>query len=280
VGGFAGDCDGELLARWTQVGALTPFFRNHTALGTAHQEPWAFGEPFETICRLWIEFRYRLLPYIYTTAWQAASSGLPMMRPLALAFAKDRRTHHLDDQFLLGDALLAAPVGYPGQTWRRVYLPGGPWYDFWTGERHSGEVSVAAPLERMPLFVRAGAVLPLAPVMQHTGEWPPDALHLHIYPGDAESWLYEDDGHSLAYQAGEYHLTCFSCASTAGCLTVERDVEGPFDPGYDRFEVTVHGLEAAPQQGLVDGQPVALAFDAETGTARLSVGPWSRLEIL
>ncbi len=119
IGGFAGDCDGELLARWTQLGALTPFFRNHAAAGTVPQEPWVFGEPYESICRRWIELRYELLPYIYTAAWQAAQTGLPMMRPLALAFPADRRTYSLDDQFLFGDALLAAPVGYPGQTRRR-----------------------------------------------------------------------------------------------------------------------------------------------------------------
>ena len=275
VGGFAGDCDGELLARWTQVGALTPFFRNHSALGTRWQEPWAFGEPTESICRRWIEFRYELLPYLYTLAWEAAQTGLPMMRPLALAFPQDARTYSLDDQFLLGDALLAAPVGHPGQTERQVYLPGGPWYDFWTGERHSGEVTAATPLERMPLYARGGAVLPMGPVMQHTGEWPPDALHLHIYPGDGESWLYEDDGHSMAYRSGAFQRTRFVCQAGDGALTIRREVEGPFHPGYERFEIEIHGLEALPAQVLVDGQPADLAYDDGTRTARLSAGPWT-----
>ena len=169
MGGFAGNCDGELLARWTQVGALTPFFRNHSALGTAQQEPWAFGEPYESICRRWIELRYELLPYLYTAAWQAAQSGLPMMRPLALAFPEDVRTYSLDDQFLLGRRT-AGRAGGPARRSARggVYLPGGPWYDFWTGEQPSGEVEADAPLERMPLYVRAGSVLPMGPVMQHT----------------------------------------------------------------------------------------------------------------
>jgi alpha-glucosidase len=278
VGGFAGDCDGELLARWMQVGALTPFFRNHSALGTVQQEPWAFGEPYESICRRWIGFRYELLPYIYTAAWQAAQSGLPMMRSLALAFSGDRRTYSVDDQFLLGDTLLAAPVGRPGQTSRRVYLPGGPWYDFWTGERQSGEVTADAPLERMPLYVRAGSVLPMGPVMQHSGEWPPESLRLHVYPGSGESWLYEDDGHSLAYRSGEFRLTHFVCQDTGEGLIVSREAEGPFDPGYSRFEVSIHGLDAAPRQVLVDGLPVEASFDAEMRTIRLAIGPWTRLE--
>ncbi|HEM46014.1 MAG TPA: DUF4968 domain-containing protein, partial [Alphaproteobacteria bacterium] len=191
VGGFAGDCTGELLARWTQLGALTPFFRNHAAIGTHPQEPWAFGEPWESICRRWIEFRYELLPYVYTAAWQAAESGLPMMRPLSLAFPRDLRTYSLADEYLFGDALLVAPVHEPGQTWRRVYLPGDEWYDFWTGTRTSGSFNADAPLERLPLYVRPGSVVPMAPVVQHTGEWPPGVLYLHVYPGNGESWLYE-----------------------------------------------------------------------------------------
>jgi alpha-glucosidase len=280
VGGFAGDSDGELLARWTQVGALTPFFRNHSALGTTGQEPWAFGEPYESICRRWIELRYQLLPYIYTAAWQAAERGLPMMRPLALAFPEDLRTYSLDDEYLLGDALLAAPVGYPGQTHRRVYLPGGPWYDFWTGKLCRGEVTVDTPLERMPVYVRAGTVLPMGPVIQHTGEWPPEALQLHVFPGDGESWLYEDDGHSLSYQRGELRQTRFVAEMAGDDFAIRRLVEGPFEPGYARFEITVHGVGNAPQQVLLDGQPVSAAHDSGRGKAQLTVGPWSELRVV
>jgi len=286
TGGFAGDCDGELLARWTQLGALTPFFRNHSAAGTRPQEPWAFGEPYESICRRWIELRYELLPYIYTAAWQAAQTGLPMMRPLALAFPTDRRTYSLDDQFLFGDALLAAPVGYPGQTRRRVYLPAGAWYNFWSGEACSGDIEAGAPLERMPVFVRAGSVVPLAPVVQHTGEWPPPALHLHIYPGDGESRLYEDDGHSLAYQAGESRLTRFTCELSGPAsrrpsgfkMTVHRTVSGSFDPGYSHFDIHLHALPEPPRQVLIDGRPADTTFDAEQNTVRLAAGDWTRLE--
>ncbi|MGC9333074.1 MAG: glycoside hydrolase family 31 protein [Anaerolineae bacterium] len=280
VGGFAGDCTGELLARWTQVGALTPFFRNHSAHGTAHQEPWTFGEPYESICRRWIEFRYELLPYLYTAAWQATQTGLPMMRPLALAFPDDLRTYSLDDQFLVGDALLAAPVGHAGQTRRRVYLPGGPWYDFWSGDRLHGEVDAEAPLERMPLYVRPGSVLPMGPVIQHTGQWPPKALRLHVYPGDGESWLYEDDGLSLDYQQGDFQLTRFLCQSEAGTdLAVRREVTGPFDPGYNRFEVYVHGLGTAPRAVYVDGKQAKATFEPQSKAARLDLGGWTDLVI-
>jgi alpha-glucosidase len=279
IGGFAGDCDGELLARWTQVGALTPFFRNHSALGTCQQEPWAFGEPYESICRRWIELRYELLPYLYTAFWQASRSGLPVMRPLALAFPGDLRTYSLDDQFLLGDALLAAPIGRPGQYSRPVYLPGKVWYNYWTGERSSGDIEADAPLEQMPFFVRAGSVLPLAPIMQHTGEWPPEALKLHVYPGEGESWLYEDDGHSLAYREGACQVTRFFCDLAGGELNLRREVKGDYHPGYDRFEIQIHGLDAAPRALRIDGEAVDANFDPGTGTARLTVGEWSHLEM-
>jgi alpha-glucosidase len=279
VGGFAGDCTGELLVRWTQVGALTPFFRNHSAIATARQEPWAFGQPYESICRRWIELRYELLPYIYTAAWQAARSGLPMMRPLALACPHDLATYSLHDQFLLGDALMAAPVGYPGQRSRPVYLPGGDWYDFWSGERRAGRIEAEAPLARLPLYVRAGTVLPRGPVIQHTGEWPPEALHLHIYPGNGESWLYEDDGRSLDYQAGDFRLTRFVCQAAPGSLDVSRLAQGPYEPGYARFEIHLHGQDRAPAGVTLDGQPVEAAFDPDTGTARFAAGPWQELQV-
>jgi alpha-glucosidase len=280
IGGFAGDSEGELLARWTQVGTLTPFFRNHSAANTCRQEPWAFGEPFESICRRWIELRTQLLPYIYTTAWQASQTGLPMMRPLSLAYPDDRRTYSLDDQFLFGDVLLAAPVSRPGQTTRRVYLPGGTWYDFWSGEKLSGQVQADAPLERMPVYVRAGSVLPMGPVLQHTGEWPPETLNLHLYPGDGESWLYEDDGYSMAYRSGEFQLTHFTCQARGGAWSVRRQVRGPFQPSYDQFEIHIHGFKTTPRQVRLDGQAVeGVRFDSESRTVRLLASSWTDLEI-
>jgi alpha-glucosidase len=121
----------------------------------------------------------------------------------------------------------------------------------------------------------------MGPVLQYTGQWPPDALHLHIYPGDGESLLYEDDGHSMAYRSGEFQISRFACRTSGdGALSVRRQVEGPFQPGYERFEIQIHGLPAPPRQVLADGQPLGVAYDGETRTARLSAGPWSELRIL
>ncbi len=256
VSGFDGDADGELTVRWTQLGVFQPFFRNHSSIWSHDQEPWAFGEPYLSLSRAAIELRYRLLPYLYTTTWQCTQTGTPIARPLLWAHPDDARTCTLDDQFLCGDALLVAPIGRPGQTSREVYLPAGEWFDFWTDERHAGPgtITAAAPLERIPVYVRAGTVLPTWPLLQHTSERPVDRLILHVYPGDGESWLYEDDGQSMAYQSGEYRTMRFSCRSTGeNGVTVTCDAQGPYRPPYSRWEWHVHGLPSRPTELLVDG---------------------------
>lgn len=280
TGGFSGACSGELFTRWLQMSVFLPFLRAHTAQDTPDQEPWSWGEPYLGINRSTIELRYRLLPYLYTAFWQCAQTGVPIVRPLLLAFQDDAATHALDDQFLCGDAFLVAPVVEPGATRRSAYLPAGVWYDFWTGEMHHGpaQVEVAAPLERMPLFVRAGSVVPMGPAMEHVGQRPLETLALHVYPGSGASWLYEDDGQSLAYRRGEYRLTRFTLAASEEGLELVREVEGPFDPGYERVQVVVHGVEGPPQ--AVEGLPGAeVAYDAQARTARVSGGWFDKVRV-
>ncbi|HEX6289430.1 MAG TPA: TIM-barrel domain-containing protein, partial [Herpetosiphonaceae bacterium] len=204
IGGFFGNATGELFARWMQLGVLYPFMRGHSELGTKRHEPWVFGERVEQICREYIELRYRLLPYIYALFWEAATTGAPILRPLLYHFPNDPRTYDLHDQVVLGPSLLAAPIYRPGVEYRAVYLPAGTWYDWWSGERYEGPTDILAhaPLERMPLYVRAGAVIPLGPVMQHTGERPLDELTVRVWPGSGEWTLYEDDGQSFDHQQG------------------------------------------------------------------------------
>ncbi|MBI1773928.1 MAG: glycoside hydrolase family 31 protein [Proteobacteria bacterium] len=220
VGGFypSGGCRAELFARWFQFGAFCPIFRAHGRTWREHL-PWSHGEGIEAICRRYLELRYRLMPYTYTLAWQAHRSGLPFMRPLVLNYPDDPQVWQMGSQYLWGDDLLVAPVTREGATEWPVYLPGGTWYDFWTQERHDGpaSVSVPAPLDRMPLFVRAGAILPLGPVVQYQDGHPPAALTLLVYPAARSSFtLYEDDGSTNAYRQGHYALTEFACQSEAG----------------------------------------------------------------
>jgi len=275
IGGFQGGANGELLVRWMQLGAFLPFFRGHAALYSPNQEPWALGEPYTSLNRSAIELRYRLLPYLYTATWQSSQTGMPIVRPLAMAWPDDRRACALDDQFLCGDALLVAPVCQPGATAREVYLPAGSWYDFWTNERHDGPtaLAVAAPLDRIPLFVRAGAILPLWPVMQHVGERPLDRLFLHAYAGDGKSWLYEDDGHSVAHRRGEYRVTSFECRALASGMSVVCERQGRYQPEYSVLDWHVHGLGRAPGSALADDQPAQnLHWDEGSQSLRFESG--------
>lgn len=232
IGGFTGPAaTPELYARWMQFGAFTAVMRPHGANG--EREPWAFGPEVEAIVTRYIRLRYRLLPYTYTTAREAYTHGLPFMRPLVLHYPDDAATVGLGDQFLWGRDILVAPVVTEGATSRKVYLPEGTWYDFWTNRPISGGryVTARAPLETMPLYVRSGAILPLAPERERTGgAW--DQLTLAVYPGTAESsyTLYEDDGETTAFVQGEFATTTFTCASGADGLKVTiGETEGSFN---------------------------------------------------
>lgn len=209
IGGFHGNASGELFARWMQFGALMPFARGHSTANTARHEPWAFGPAIEAICRTYMQLRYQLLPYLYTLFWEANQTGAPVLRPLFYHFPDDMASYQFHDQVMLGPWLLAAPVYQPGRTCRAVYLPEGRWHDWWTGEVVQGPTHLLAdaPLERMPLFVRAGAILPRGPVARSTGAHPLNVLTLDCFCGAGEWTLYEDDGASFAYEQGQYCTT-------------------------------------------------------------------------
>ncbi len=242
VGGFGRDCTGELLARWTQAGAFFPFFRNHTAQGTRRQEPWTFGKEVEDICCKYISLRYQLLPYFYNLFREATLDGTPIMRPLFWEFPEDPHGYAIDDEFLLGPSLLVAPVIKPGATARAVYLPEGHWYDFWTARVYKGSefISASAPLERIPLFVRAGSILPMTKPIQHTSEKVREVI-LNIFPGATTTgYLYEDDGASFDYERGQYSLTHFTWANCG--LGVDKQ-KTAYKAAAKRFRVLVAGRD-------------------------------------
>jgi alpha-glucosidase len=209
VGGFMNRGDGEMLTRAYQISFLIPFCRNHKDRSGYDQEPWRFGPYYENIIRRYLKLRYSLLPYIYAGMAEAQRSGVPFIRPLVSEYQNDPMTWSLDDQFLAGRDLLVAPVTRPGQEARRVYLPEGRWYDFWSHKVHQGGqvIRVEAPLETVPMFVRGGAILPMGPE-KNTVDAKPDApLELHVFPGSngtASVELYEDDGTSEDYRNGEF----------------------------------------------------------------------------
>lgn len=274
VGGFAGDADGELLLRWTQLGAFLPLFRNHASIWSRDQEPWAFGEPYLSHIRSAIELRYGLLPYLYTAMWQCSLTGAPVARPLVWDYPADQCAVGTEDEFLCGDSLLVAPVLEQGAASRSVYLPPGTWYDWWSGDSHGGEqrIEVKAPLERIPLWVRAGAVVPLWPVRQHTGEPAPDKVTLEVFAGQGHSLLYEDDGQTMAYVTGDWRATDLEQTLADGALHLKMERQGAYRPAYQRIEWRVHGL-LRPNSVRVDDQPLgSWQWLEDSGVVRFETG--------
>jgi alpha-glucosidase len=208
VGGFSGNPTPELYTRWLQAAALTPFLRSHSENGSNPHEPYSFPKEFTDINRASIELRYRLLPYLYTLFHEHTETGAPVMRPLWFEYPDDARTYLIEDQYLVGRDLLVAPVVIESTTKRKVYFPKGDnWVDWWTGKLYEGgkETEVDAPLDRLPLFARAGAVIPTQPVVQHTGEMAGAPLTLLVVRGGVgESSLYEDAGEGFDYTRGTF----------------------------------------------------------------------------
>jgi alpha-glucosidase len=242
VGGFGRDCTSELLTRWTQAGAFFPFFRNHTAMNTRRQEPWTFGKEVEDICRRYISLRYQLLPYLYNLFHEAAHDGTPIIRPLFWEFPDDTDGYTVDDQFLLGPSLLVAPVMKPGARQRAVYLPANSeWYDYWTKQKHTGGqyVTVPAPLDKLPLFVRAGSILPMTEPIEYADQKRSNGIILDVYPGKKTTgYLYEDDGESFDHERDAYSLTHLTWKDDE--LRVTKKKAG-YESAAKKYEVRVLG---------------------------------------
>mgnify|MGYP001082651860 CR=1 FL=1 len=208
VGGYRGDCSGELLVRWTQLGSMLPLFRNHSEINSASQEPWCYSEEVLQVVRRYIQLRYELLTYFYSLFWENTLTGAPLVRPLVYHYQDDPETYNIYDQFLLGPGLLACPVTRPGMSHRQVYLPAGQWYDYWTDEKHCGGryMVTEALLNRLPLFVKAGSIIPLNNIDEPLNvESVREELTLHFYAGDeGRGKIYFDDGKTLDYLKGVY----------------------------------------------------------------------------
>ncbi|RUA15184.1 MAG: alpha-glucosidase [Clostridia bacterium] len=273
IGGFAGTPTPELYARWISMGAFQPFFRTHTIKHSPWQEPWRYGEEIEAVSRKYITLRYRLLPAIYTLFWQYTTRGAPMMRPMFFEDPTDEAFLLLDDQWLFGDHLLVAPVLEKNMTARQVLLPAGDWYDFWTDERLSGKQTVtrSAPLDVVPIYVRAGAVLPMGPEQQFTGEKPTSPLTLHLYPGSGVSWLYEDDGETLAYRSGVARASRFEMKKTSQGLILERQISGDYTPLYTKTQIIFHGVKIS--HATLDGRSLSVL----NNQIEIDDNPWRQL---
>lgn len=251
VGGFIGRANGEFLVRSYQISFLAPFFRNHHAIDGYDQEPWRFGKYYEDIIRKYLKLRYQLLPFLYTTLEEAHRTGVPVFRPLMLNYQDDPSTYNLDDEFMIGDDLLVAPIVKADVTSRLVYLPKGIWYDFWTNKQYEGGTMIRAdaPLETVPLFVRGGAIIALGPEMNFVGEKASDPIIFAIYPdehGSAATTLYEDDGTSPAYERGIFRRTAISVTRHTGRYVARVSAtEGNYNPPERKFRFVVKPTPAA-----------------------------------
>jgi alpha-glucosidase len=240
--------DASLLVEWMELGALQPFFRNHSELGTCRREPWVLGPDVEARLRKAIERRYKLIPYIYTAFEESSRNGLPVMRPLWLEYPADPTTLTNDKAFLLGRDLLVAPKLVPGTDPYTVTLPRGGWWDTLTGELNpdGGSVTVAPPDDdSLRIFARAGAIIPSQPLTQMAGATPQGALTVEVWPGpDCSGALYQDDGKSLDYQNGHKDSVtriAYRCESSATGVRVTSAATGSFPNWWTSTRLLIHG---------------------------------------
>ncbi|AFY47205.1 family 31 glycosyl hydrolase, alpha-glucosidase [Nostoc sp. PCC 7524] len=246
IGGFKGNPSAELYLRWFQMSCFLPFFRTHSANNVKPRTPWAFGEPILSIVREFLWLRYRLLPYLYTLTWETNQTGHPLVRPLFWADSKNPQLWAVEDAFFLGDALLIAPIVEEGATSRSIILPQGHWYHFWDDAPFPGgnQIDIAAPQEQIPVFVKAGSVLPIEENQQ---------LILHIYPpvtGVGGGRVYSDAGDGY----GAWRLDEFYLQRHEQNLEITWQQQGNYPFPYKNVKLHVHGLEV--QTAWIDTQEV------------------------
>ena len=260
IGGFIGEPDGELYTRWIQMAAFHPFMRTHSASNETgfDQEPWSFGTQYEGICKKFIQMRYRLLPYLYTTFWQNYRYGTPMLRPITFVDQTQRETHHRNNEFMLGDHLLICPVTKQGMKSMRVFLPKGAWYHNWDDRLYAGnkEFDIETPLKQIPLFIREGAIVPTWPQMQFVGEKPVKEITLHVFfkEGEEQSHLYLDDGENMGYKNGQYEIIRFDLKGSKNALRIWRNSLGNYSGKLEKFKIIITGLPFATTEYFVDGK--------------------------
>jgi alpha-glucosidase len=284
VGGFIGAPSPELMTKWIEIASFTPIFRAHSEKGTPRKELWVDGTQQLGIRRQFIEQRYRLMPYLYALADENARTGAPLMRPLFYDFPDALDTPcDQPTAFLLGDRLLVAPpptLESPQDY--QICLPAGRWYDYWTGEPVAQVLSVTPALDRLPVFVRAGAILPGQALVQSTSETPQGPLSLDVYPGDdCRGTIYADDGHSMAYTRQDYLRQRVRCVQSDAGIDVDFDArEGRFQPWWRQVTVRVHHWTGGAR-AFLDGKHIAdpvvrdgvlsVTLDDPGGKSRLSL---------
>ncbi|WP_223088730.1 TIM-barrel domain-containing protein [Zunongwangia sp. SCSIO 43204] len=245
MGGFEHVADPELYIRWCQFGFFSPIAHLFGMEHPNYKEPWNYGEEAQKIFKQYDDFRYSLIPYIYSSAYQNHKTGLPLMRALVLDYQDDPNVYEITDQYLFGDSMMICPVTTKGAQTRVVYLPEGEWTNYWTGETFKGKqyLNVLCPIEEMPIFIKSGAIIPSQEVQQFVGEKEIETITLDVYPGvDSKFYLYDDDGKSLDYQNGIFSLTKIELESNPNSTKISINIpEGNYKIENRNYLVKVHG---------------------------------------
>ncbi|MFD2512322.1 TIM-barrel domain-containing protein [Pontibacter locisalis] len=247
IGGFTGNPSIPLYARWIQLGAFTPYFRNHTGVNTKSSEPWAYGEEVTEIARNYISLRYKLMPYIYSNFYEATQTGHPLMRTLAIDYTHDPHVYNgeFDSQYQFGETFLIMPFE-SGKNYGKVYFPRGKWYDLYTGEVKPGnqEEIIGVAYNKLPIYVKESSIIPMQSLIQSTSEKPADTLTVHVYKGDVNNSFvyYEDDGETYDYTNGEYFKRTISYDPLRKTITFDK-VEGNYNSNFKNIKVMLHGFD-------------------------------------
>ncbi|WP_425392113.1 glycoside hydrolase family 31 protein [Ekhidna sp.] len=246
VGGFAGNGQSNLFARWIQIGAFSPFFRGHSMINSHDSEPWSYGEEVEEISNNYIRLRYKLLPYIYHAFVQASEKGTPITRSLCIDYSNDEKIYEGDfeNQYLFGDSILVAPIA-SDQRFGKVYLPEGDWYEFFTDESLQGgtEMIREYALEHLPLFIKASSIIPVYGDANQNSKNVGECLELHIYNGKEAcvTEYYEDDGVSYENREGQFHRRSITFDPKAKCISV-GEASGKYKSTIKRMKLILHGF--------------------------------------
>lgn len=247
VGGFAGNGQSNLFARWIQVGAFSPFYRGHSMINSHDSEPWAYGEEVEEISKNYIRLRYKLLPYIYNAFLMASEEGLPITRSLCIDYTQDEKVYDpsFENQYLFGNSILVAPIRSDA-IYSKVYLPEGEWYEFFTDEKIEGgqELLREYALEHLPLFVKASSIIPVYPDVAHNSQAIGGSLELHFYNGknDGSFEYYEDDGTSYDYEKDSFHRRVVSFSPAKKQIEIESAL-GDYASKITKIKCIFHGFE-------------------------------------
>ena len=260
IGGFTEQPNGELYARWIQLGIFHPFCRTHSSGDHGDQEPWTFGNNITDIVRKFIEIRYQLLPYLYTAFWRYANEGVPILKSLVLYDQNDPHTHYRNDEFVFGEKILVCPVTEANAKGRRMFFPEGYWYNYWNSEYIEGgqELWVDADLDSMPIFVKEGAIIPKYPIQQYVGEKKIDELTLDVYykKGKEKSELYDDAGDGFDYKKGRFSLRTFSLVGKSDELIIQQHKSGKFMTSYKTFKMKLHCLPFKVLKIQIDNEEI------------------------